>query len=244
MPGRKASEEERREDILRAAYEVAARHGVEALTVRAVAARAAVSHGTVLFHFKRRNELVASLLDRVLETTTELRVPEALDGPLRPVERMAALLRAEMERLSRDPRHFRLFLEYWALGVRHAPIRRKVSAAIDGYREAFRTLAAAVAKNEQDRHTRATTRTRVDPRTAPDGLAALAVSLVHGCALQAVIDPKGFSVHRHFETAAHLFERLTPPQLAGRGSAGLSATADGDGRSQRGPHPARKSVDE
>src|SRR6184192_3731648 len=106
MPGRKAPEEHRRKDILRAAYDVAARHGVEALTVRAVAARAAVSHGTVLFHFKRRDELVSLLLDRVLDATALLRVPNALDRLTRPTERMEALLRAEMDRLSRDPRTF------------------------------------------------------------------------------------------------------------------------------------------
>ena len=214
MPGRKASEEERREDILRAAYDVAARHGVEALTVRAVAARAAVSHGTVLFHFKRRSELIASLLDRVLEATAVLRVPHVVAGRTRPAELMAALLRAEMERLSRDPSHFRLFLEYWALGVRHAPIRRKVSAAIDGYRAAFRTVAAAVME-ERNGHTPATRSPATTAGETPDGLASLAVSVVHGCALQAVIDPKGFSVQQHFEAAARLFERLAPLQLVG-----------------------------
>ena len=53
MVGRKVSEETRREDILRAAYDVAARQGLEALTLRAVAARADERHVTVLFHFTR-----------------------------------------------------------------------------------------------------------------------------------------------------------------------------------------------
>src|SRR3954452_16592520 len=101
MPGRKAPEEDRRKDILRAAYDVAARQGVEALTVRAVAARADVSHGTVLFHFSRRDALVASLLDNVLDATTVLHVPDVLDA-MSPADRMRLILRAEMERLSND----------------------------------------------------------------------------------------------------------------------------------------------
>src|SRR5437764_10431215 len=124
MPGQKAPEEDRRKDILRAAYDVAARQGVEALTVRAVAARAGVSHGTVLFHFSRRDALVVSLLDSVLDATTVLRTPEEAERLTQPADRMRLVLRAEMERLSSDPRHFRLFLEYWALGVRDAAIRR------------------------------------------------------------------------------------------------------------------------
>ena len=66
MPGKKLPEETRREDILRAAYDVAARRGLEAVTLRAVAARADVSHGTVLFHFKRKRELVATMLGTMM----------------------------------------------------------------------------------------------------------------------------------------------------------------------------------
>jgi hypothetical protein len=40
------------------------------------------------------------------------------------------------------------------------------------------------------------------------GVAAVAVSLIHGCALQAVIDPKGFDVKQHFAYAKAL-EKLT-----------------------------------
>ena len=50
-------EETRRQDIMRAAYDVAARQGLEAVTLGAVAARADVSHGTVVFHFKRKLQL-------------------------------------------------------------------------------------------------------------------------------------------------------------------------------------------
>lgn len=182
---------------MRAAYDVAARSGVEALTLRAVAARAAVSHGTVLFHFDRRDALVMALLERVLDATAVLPVPTGLESITRPRERMRALLRAEMERLSRDPRHFRLFLEYWALGVRSASIRRRVGAALDGYRHALRVASDGATNGEP--------KTR---RPDPDAVAAVAVSLIHGCALQAVIDPRAFSVGQHFDMAARMLESL------------------------------------
>ncbi|HEY2375997.1 MAG TPA: TetR family transcriptional regulator [Gemmatimonadaceae bacterium] len=191
MPGQKAPEEHRRKDILRAAYEVAVRQGIEALTVRGVAARADVSHGTVLFHFSRRDALVEALLDRVLEATTVLRISAGVARLTSPAERMRALLGAEMKRLSRDPRHFRLFLEYWALGVRDAMIRRRVVGGLDGYRRAFRVVSETLG-----------------PGTRADGLAAVAVSLVHGCALQAVIDPRNFSIRRHVEAASGLANGL------------------------------------
>lgn len=219
MPGRKASEENRREDLLRAAYDVAAREGVEALTVRAVAARAGVSHGTVLFHFKRRSDLVATLLDSVLDATAVLRVPESVECLTRPSDRIHALLRAEMDRLSEDPRRFRLFLEYWTLGVRSAPIRRKVSAALDRYRAAFRTVTEAIAEEEWEQPP-ARGGTGPVPRATPEGLAAVAVSFIHGCALQAVIDPKGFNIQPHFDAAAHMLDRLVPEPAGPEGANG------------------------
>ena len=57
---------------------------------------------------------------------------------------MHALLRAEMDRLSTDPRHFRLFLEYWTIGVRNAAVRQRIRAALDEYRAAFKEIGAEV----------------------------------------------------------------------------------------------------
>jgi AcrR family transcriptional regulator len=206
MPGQKVPEADRRNDILHAAYAIAARHGVEGLTVRAVADRAAVSHGTVLFHFKRRDTLVAGLLDTVLDATTVLRVPAVLDRLPVPAERLRALLRAEMERLSGDPQPFRLFLEYWALGVRNAAIRRKVSAGLHRYRASFRVIGRAVLADPAVPRQTSSRRNRA--ASTADGLAAVAVSFIHGCALQAVIDPQGFSVRQHFDAAAHMLDGL------------------------------------
>jgi TetR/AcrR family transcriptional regulator, transcriptional repressor of bet genes len=214
MPGQKAPEQRRRRDILGAAYDVAVRHGIEALTVRAVAVRARVSHGTVLFHFNRRDELVAALLDNVLEATTVLPVSADVERLTPPASRLRTLLRAEMERLSGDPRHFRLFLEYWALGVRDATIRKRVSAALDSYRRAFRSVSEGNAREARPTRRRTRTTRRRLSQPATDGLAAVAVSLVHGCALQAVIDAKNFSVRQHFEAASGLLDdsaRLDTP---------------------------------
>jgi AcrR family transcriptional regulator len=147
----------------------------------------------VLFHFRRRDQLVAALLDRVLDATADLRISDTV-AELTGIERLNALLRAEMERLSAEPRHFRLFLEYWTLGVRTPAIRRKVSAALDRYRAALDQLT-----------------------TSPvhlDGVAAVAVSLIHGCALQAVIDPKGFDVQQHFAAAARMLDGFAATSAA------------------------------
>ena len=207
MVGRKVPEATRREEMLRAAYDVAARQGLEALTLRSVAARADVSHGTVVFHFKRKHELVAALLDRTLYATAVMRVPDAVAQITRPSERLHALLRSEMDRLSTDPRHFRLFLEYWTIGVRNAAIRRKIRLALESYRAALASLASPLVTDELSvsRGRRATE----EPAVTAEGVASVAVSLIHGCALQAVIDPKGFDVRQHFIAAGKMIEQLS-----------------------------------
>jgi AcrR family transcriptional regulator len=208
MAGKKAPEETRREDNMRAAYDVAARQGLEALTLRAVAARADVSHGTVLFHFKRKRELVASLLDRVLYATAVLRIADEIAQITRPSEQLHALLRAEMDRLSTDPRHFRLLLDYWTIGVRNATVRQAIRIALENYRAGFRDLADAVVGGDFQPAGRRGARSQEGAVTGA-GVAAVSVSLIHGCALQAVIDPKGFDVEQHFDAAALMLERLS-----------------------------------
>jgi len=215
MPGQKAGEAERREQILQAAYKVALRRGVEGLTVRAVAAAAGLSHGLVLFHFKRKDQLVSAVLDRVLDSTLSLRVDENVDRIDDPAGRLPALLRGEVDRLTRSGREARLFLEYWALGARQPALRSKISAALERYRDAFRRLTEEMVQAEPDRLAGVT----------PAGLTAVAVSFVNGCAVQALIDPERFDVEAYLAAVQGL--------LAGSPRRTIAKTRS-DSRSPRG----------
>jgi TetR/AcrR family transcriptional regulator, transcriptional repressor of bet genes len=184
MPGAKAPEEVRREQILTAAFEVAAARGIGGLTVRAIAAEAGMSHGLVHFHFKTKDQLVLALLDWVLAATLTLRIPETVSRIEAPLERMRSLLQGEMDRLASDPRRTRLFFEYWAMGTRNEVIGRRISGELDGYRSELRGVAEEVLAAESAAFDGVT----------PDGLAAVAVSFINGCAVQAMIDPAGFDI--------------------------------------------------
>jgi AcrR family transcriptional regulator len=189
MPGQKATEATRREQILKAAYEVALRRGIDGLTVRAVAARAQLSHGLVLFHFKRKDQLGLALLARVLATTLSLSIPDEIDVIPNPRERLKALLGYEVHRLLEEPRRLRLLLEYWARGAHNAVIRAKIGAALEAYREAFRKIAEKALAAEPDR------------LVTSAGVAAVAVSLIIGYPVQAMIDPDHFDVAEYLSAA-------------------------------------------
>jgi AcrR family transcriptional regulator len=175
-------EEVRREQILAAAFAVACREGLGGLTVRAVAAEAGVSHALVLFHFGRKARLLHELLDWLILCTTVLHISDDIARFPHARDRIHALLQQEMSRLSHQPEHTRLFLEYWALGARHAEIRSRISAELERYRTAFRSLMEELRFAEPAKFAGAT----------PDGLAAVAVSWIHGCAVQAMVDPEHF----------------------------------------------------
>jgi AcrR family transcriptional regulator len=198
MPGKRASEDVRREQILRAAFEVAAREGIGSLTIRAVAAEAELSHALVIFHFQRKERLVHDLLDWLIQSTSVLHVPDAVARVPRALDRLHALLQQEMVRLSHQPRQTRLFVDYWALGARHETIRARIGAELERYRSAFRAIMEELLQAEPAAFAGVTA----------DGLTAMALSWIHGCAVQAMIDPEHFDTDEYLAAVRGIVGRL------------------------------------
>jgi AcrR family transcriptional regulator len=188
MRRKREPEEARREQILVAAFDVASRDGIIGLTVRAVAAQAGISHALVLFHFGRKERLVRGLLDWVIGGTAVLHISEDIARFPHARDRLHALLQQEMSRLSHQPQHTRLFLEFWAMGTREEEIGTQISAELERYRSAFGAIMEELLRSEPAAFAGVTA----------DGLAAVAVSWIHGCAVQAMIDP------HHFDTDEYL----------------------------------------
>lgn len=195
---KRVPEDVRREQILRGAFEVASRAGIGGLTLRAVAAEAEVSHALVVHYFERKDRLVHALLDWLIETTSVLHVSDDVARFPRALDRLHALLQQEMARLSHQPRHTRLFFEFWALGARHEEIRVRISAELERYRAAFRTIMEELLQAEPARFVGATA----------DGMAAMAVSWIHGCAVQAMIDPVRFDTDEYLAAVRRIAGQL------------------------------------
>ena len=201
MPGQKASEKARRAQILDAAYEVATSGGLAALTVRRVAAKAGLSTGLVIFHFQSKEQLVSALLDQVLATTTVLRLTnDVIQIPV-PLDRLLALLEREMNRLSSEPRRIRLFFDFWMMGFSNPLIKSKMQAELDRYREAFRPIAEQVLAAEPERFS----------HVSPEGLSAVSVSFIKGCAVQSMIDPDNFDIDDFLAAMQALLGELATP---------------------------------
>jgi len=216
MPGSKAPEEERRHQILSAAYRVAGEQGLAETTILQVAAAAGVSPGLIIFHFKSRRQLLLALLEELLATTTELKADAAIAPSSTAEARLLAVLRQEIQRLTSEPDRIRLTFDYWMAGMRDDATRRRLKAEFARYREAFRPLAEAVLQAHPDRF----------PGVTADGLAGLSVSLIKGCAVQSMIDPDHFDVNEYFTAAVGLLAGAgsgVPAPGQARGAARLSA---------------------
>lgn len=105
--------------ILSAAIDVVAQQGMENFTMRALAARANCSIGTLTYHFKSKEEIVRTIFDHVLKNRIEVFlnfVPN--DDPRKQIKDMISKLLPLNEAGDRD---WRVILYYWSYSL-HEPL--------------------------------------------------------------------------------------------------------------------------
>ncbi len=212
MPGQRASEEQRREQILAAAFAVAARDRLDGLTIRRVASHAGLSPGLVFFHFGSKDELLVALLDRVIASTIDTVVPDEVWALPTAHDRLRARLRGELERLPERRDGVELFFDYWVMGTRHPTVRARIVAALAAYRHSFLPLVEDLVAEDQVRFA----------ATTPARLAAVVVSLVEGTAVQAVMEPGSIDVEGFMATVESLIAGPSAPAGAPRGAGRVS----------------------
>lgn len=197
MPGRKAPQTSRRNVIIAAAYRVAVRRRLAGLTIRDVARQAKLSSGLVLFHFKTKDALLSALLDWLLHDSEVLRPSTAPANARDDAASFCRLVTDEAFRLSHDRKRMELLFDFWIAGTRASPLRSQMRLALVRYRGEF--------------HRRAEKLMQDSPFAAPSGLAGAAVSLIHGCAIQSLIDPDAFDLDATLAAVRALVGRQRAP---------------------------------
>lgn len=180
MPGKRASEEERFQQILKAALRVATRDRLDQLTIRSVAKEAGVSAGLVLFHFTSKEVLLRELLHWLLGITVVVRTPPELLALPHPSQRLLMVLRQALHDVAQQRARLELFFDYWVLGSRDGEMRAMIRQALDQYRSVFQELAAEVIAHEPARF----------GGLSPEGLALLTTSVIQGYTIQAIKEPE------------------------------------------------------
>jgi AcrR family transcriptional regulator len=137
MP-RKVDHRERRTQIADALMRVAAEHGLEAVSLRHVAAEAGVSAGMVQHYFRTKDEMMTFALD-VVRVRSELRVGAAVQAlgpdpaPRRLVRALMTTLLPLDEESRADGRVALAFLSYTAVRPATAPALREGTTQMVGF---------------------------------------------------------------------------------------------------------------
>jgi TetR/AcrR family transcriptional regulator, transcriptional repressor of bet genes len=195
MPGRRAPEAARREQILEAAFKVACRKRLEGLTIRAIAAEAGLSTGLVLYHFRSRDGILIALLEWLIRRTFIMNPsPEVLALPTASA-RIMGLLKQEIDLFQERRQQIELFVDYWVLGIRNPRIRRRIRNAMNRYRDGIAPVARTIVEEEPERYK------GIEVRE----ISSLISILIEGwLVIQTIVDPKVFDADRIFTTISAL----------------------------------------
>src|SRR5215207_6517655 len=200
----RAEGREGREALLDAAARVFADRGYGASSVDAVAAAAGFSKGAVYWHFAGKEDLFFALLE------------ERVDSPLRQMMELLRTAPADQDMAVEASRSFVEVLEsrrdlmlleneYRSLAIRDPKLRRRYTRSRAELREAL-----AGALEARVRHLGAPP---LD--TPPEQIATAFLALVHGLALERLLDPKAVPDDLLGETVALVYAGLL--MRAGRG---------------------------
>ncbi len=199
MPGQRLPEEERRDEILTGAFQVAVRDKLRGLTMSAVAQEAGVSKGLVFFHFEGKEALLLALLDWLLEGGPRVEVPPSLnlDERSHPARRLVGLLRHQVALLPRRRQRVELFLDFWVMGTTLPEAQLRIRDAFERYRSEFLPYTRPVVEALPGRF----------DADGAEGLSGVIVSFIQGCALQLIADPDRFDVDQYMRAVEGLVLR-------------------------------------
>ncbi|WP_133805112.1 TetR/AcrR family transcriptional regulator [Kribbella caucasensis] len=163
--------------VLAAVLEVIADRGLEAATLRTVAAAAGISLAQVQYYFRSKDELVAAAYRHLTERFDEKLATIDLSGPPRKVLREALDLWLPLdEERARDAR---VWLAFSAAAATSTPLRQIAAATDTELRFAFaRLLDAAIADGE------------LAEVADTEAEAALLLAVVDGLVIQALALPE------------------------------------------------------
>jgi AcrR family transcriptional regulator len=216
MPGVKAPEDRRREQILAASCRVALRSRVAGLSTRAVAAEAGISNGLLFFHFGNREGLLLALLDWLLAHTILGRAGARTGAKGSAAATLAAEVREDIECLHQDREKIALFFDYWFMSSQDQKIRRRIRLALRRYRESYIPLARNLIEENPAPYGNLT----------PESVAGLVTGFIEGCALELIAEPRAFDAKARAQAVVGLLLRPGHPQEGGHDPEPRDAAGD------------------
>lgn len=136
---------ERREQFIEAAITVASRDGIEAATVRAVAAEAGVSLGVVHYCFQDKSELMRAMAHKITAQNAPTDLSELPDG-MSTEDVVQAVVGAFWQSISTSRGSQLLSYELTTASLRHADLREVALEQYRGQRSAAEAVLEEIAR--------------------------------------------------------------------------------------------------
>ena len=169
--------EERRQQLVEAAWRCIDRLGLESVTVREIAKEAGYSSGTLAHYFTDKDDILRSALERA-DDNIRNRIA-ALPEDLGPLETLGRILRESLP--LDDERRFELTLDvnFWARALNQPALRELQHADHDAWRARVLTAVQAARNNGE-----------LPDDLADDEQTDILVAFVDGIGLQALVYPE------------------------------------------------------
>lgn len=111
-------EDQKREELIKATYQVVAEKGYSAVTLQDIAERAGVSKGSTLYYFATKEELFLGALEWIIEKV-HARIGEAVAAVDDPVEKVKAAMGAIFANAQESRQFFLAYSDFVSLGTRN-----------------------------------------------------------------------------------------------------------------------------
>jgi len=181
---RTAHGDERRQELVRAAYFLIAEQGFEGLRTRNVAARAGVNIATLHYYFATKEDLIRGVVDSIEQQFAEQNTRITLQGATAR-EQMHAELRHALE-IKRDRPELQIVLhELFLRSLRDAAVREIFSGMDGGW---HRTIMAIVSAGIAEGSFRAD--------LDVDATASAIIAFIKGASIQLAREPETFAYER------------------------------------------------
>lgn len=171
--------DEKRHAIARIAADLIAERGLEAATIRQVAARVGYSTTVVTHYFANKRAMLLAAYRHMAESTQQRFDAFPVHGNYDPLSRLEILL--PIDELGR--RAWRVYLQYWPMADHDAELAEEQRWWSSNALTLIRTALCQTSPAIED----------------PDAKAGLALSALLGIALQATFDPDGWPPQRQSE---------------------------------------------
>jgi AcrR family transcriptional regulator len=188
--------QERRQDLAAAVWRLASRDGLEAVTIRAVAAEAGWSTGALHHYFSDKEELLVFAFQTVADRVGR-RLAVVRESAGEPLERLRRLLAEALPLDAERKAEVRVWFALLGLALTRPALARAQRVAYRGWRG----LMATTLREAQQRG-------EVDPGLDAEAEAAALVALADGLAVQAFFEPRALGAARQLDMIDRRLEQL------------------------------------